>query len=334
MTEIRQNKATRQWVIYSTARAKRPHDFVRPARETRPVLPEYDPHCPFCPGNEAMLPPIISEMPAITGDSWQTRIVPNKFPALMPEGGRDRVPRGIYLAMQGHGRHEVIIEGPRHNRDISQMTAEEIGIVIETYFRHYMALMKVHENMLVLIFRNHGERAGTSLMHPHSQIIVTGIVPPLVREREEQAQRYFDEWGRCVFCEMIEFEREHRARVIFENESFLGFVPFAAEVPFEIWIMPKEHQADFGAISSGQKTALAEALHDVLGRLHTKLSDPDYNYIINSSSQCHFCEPHIHWYLQVRPRLVTPAGFEFGTGISINPSLPESDAAFLNQKNH
>jgi UDPglucose--hexose-1-phosphate uridylyltransferase len=332
MTEIRQNKATKQWVIYSTARAKRPRDFVRPAREKR-VLTEYDPHCPFCPGNEAMLPPIISETPAATGSSWQTRIVPNKFPALVPEASNARVLRDIYLAMEGHGRHEVIIENPRHNRDISEMTSQEIGVVIETYHQHYVELMKVHENMLVLIFRNHGERAGTSLMHPHSQMIVTGIVPPLVREREEQAQRHFDEWGRCVFCEMLEFERDQCARVVFENELFLGFVPFAAEVPFEIWIMPKEHEADFGSITAAQKTALAEALHNVLGRLHTKLSDPDYNYVINSSSQYDSGEPHIHWYLQIRPRMITPAGFELGTGISINPSVPEDDAAFLNQQN-
>jgi UDPglucose--hexose-1-phosphate uridylyltransferase len=330
MTGIRQNKATKQWVIYSTARAKRPRDFVRPARETH-MLPEYDSHCPFCPGNEAMLPPIVSETPAGTGGSWQTRIVPNKFPALVPEANNARVSRGIYLTMEGHGRHEVIIENPRHNRDISEMTSQEIGVVLETYHQHYVELMKVHENMLVLIFRNHGERAGTSLMHPHSQMIVTGIVPPLVREREEQAQRHFDEWGRCVFCEMLEFERDQRARVVFENELFLGFVPFAAEVPFEIWIMPKEHEADFGSITSGQKTALAEALHDVLGRLREKLSDPDYNYVINSSSQYDSGEPHIHWYLQIRPRMITPAGFELGTGISINPSIPEDDAAFLNQ---
>jgi UDPglucose--hexose-1-phosphate uridylyltransferase len=330
MTEIRQNKATKQWVIYSTARSKRPGDFVKPAQERR-TLPEYDAHCPFCPGNKAMLLSIILETPAATGGSWQTRIVPNKFPALVPQAGCARVPRGIYLAMEGHGRHEVVIESPRHNRDLSQMTPEEIGVVIETYHWHYVALMKEHENMLVLIFRNHGERAGTSLMHPHSQMIVTGIVPPLVREREEQAQRYFDEWGRCVFCEMIEFERNDRSRVVFENESFLGFVPFAAEVPFEIWVMPKEHEADFGSINARAKTALAEALHHVLSRLRTKLADPDYNYVINSSSQYDSGEPHIHWYLQVRPRLVTPAGFELGTGIRINPSLPEHDAAFLNQ---
>ena len=168
-------------------------------------------------------------------------------------------------------------------------------------------------------------------MHPHSQMIVTGIVPTLVREREEQAQRHFDEWGRCVFCEILEFEANDCSRVVFENESFLGFVPFAAEVPFEIWIMPKEHEADFGSINVGQKAALAEAMHHVLGRLRAKLSDPDYNCVINSSSQYDSGEPHIHWYLQVRPRLVTPAGFELGTGIHINPSLPEHDATLLNQ---
>jgi UDPglucose--hexose-1-phosphate uridylyltransferase len=312
MTEIRQNKATKQWVIYSTARSKRPRDFVRPAQERR-AFPEHDAHCPFCPGNEAMLPSIISERPAATGHSWQTRIVPNKFPALVAEASRARIPRGIYLAMEGHGRHELIIESPRHNRDISEMTSEEIGVVIATYHQRYVALMKAHENMLVLIFRNHGERAGTSLIHPHSQLIVTGIVPTLVRGREEQAQRYFDEWGRCVFCEILEFERSQRSRVVFENASFLGFVPFAAEVPFEVWIMPKQHQADFASISEPAKTALAQAMHHVLNRLQTRLRDPDYNYVINSSPQYASGEPHLHWYLQIRPRLTTPAGFELGT---------------------
>jgi UDPglucose--hexose-1-phosphate uridylyltransferase len=331
MTEIRQNKATKQWVIYSTARSKRPRDFIRPAREKR-VPPEYDPHCPFCPGNETMLPSIISESAGPAGNRWQTRIVPNKFPALVPEASQARVMKGIYLTMGGHGRHEVIIENPKHNRDISQMPAEEIETIIETYHRRYVTLMQEHENMLVLIFRNHGERAGTSLLHPHSQLIVTGIMPTLVREREERAQRYFDEWGRCVFCEILDFEGKERSRVVFENDSFLGFVPFAAEVPFEIWIMPKQHQADFGSITASAQTALAEAMHEVLGRLQAALPDLDYNYVINSASQYASGEPHLHWYLQIRPRLTTPAGFELGTGIPINPSLPEEDAALLKER--
>lgn len=331
MNEIRQNKATKQWVIYATARGKRPHDFQRESGEKK-QLPDIDKECPFCPGNEEMLPSIIMEMPGQKSGKWQTRVVPNKFPALTPEGDITRFSEGIYVAMQGYGRHEVIIESPRHNQQITQMSPEEVSIIIETYHRRYVELMKEHKNMMVLIFRNHGLQAGTSLIHPHSQVIVTGMVPNHIRWREEEAQRYFDEWGRCVYCDILEFEMQDQRRVILENESYLAFIPFAAEVPFEIWIIPKKHQASFGQISDQSKSDLAPALRDILAKLHRKLNDPDYNYIINTSSQYRANEPQLHWYLQIRPRLTTQAGFEIGSGISINPSLPEEDGNFLKKE--
>jgi UDPglucose--hexose-1-phosphate uridylyltransferase len=331
MNEIRQNKATKEWVIYATARGKRPHDFRR-QREEREPLPEFDQGCPFCPGNEGMLPSILMEVPGKKPFAWRTRVVPNKFPALTPEGDTTRFSQGLYVAMKGYGRHEIIIESPLHHQQIAQMSPEEVGTVIETYHQRFVDLMKEHRNMMVLIFRNHGLQAGTSLVHPHSQIIVTGMVPNHIRWREEASQRYFDEWGRCVYCDMLEFEARDRRRVVLDNNSFLAFVPYAAEVPFEIWIVPKTHQASFGEISDASKSLLALALRDILARLHKKLNNPDYNYIINTSPQYKADEPQLHWCLQIRPRLTTQAGFEIGSGISINPSIPEEDADFLNKE--
>lgn len=233
--------------------------------------------------------------------------------------------------MQGFGRHEVIIESPYHNQDLSKMSAEEVRLIIETYHKRYIELMKEHENMMIIIFRNHGQRAGTSLNHPHSQLIVTGIIPHYIRWQEDEARRYFDEFGRCVYCDILAYELKKRPRVIFENKSFLGFIPFAAEVPFEIWIMPKKHQGDFVFISDEEKSDLTLALKDVLSKLYKKLHDPDYNYIINTSARYKANVPHLHWYLKIQPRSTTRAGFEIGSGISINPSIPEEDAKFLNE---
>lgn len=325
-SEIRQNKATKQWVIYAPSRRKRPKDFKKIKKEI--TLPVRDGRCPFCPGNDHVLPPIITEVKG-TEETWQVRVVPNKFPALTPEVQLRRYNKGIYLAMEGYGHHEVIIETPIHNRQFGQMTEKEVSIIIETYHKRYSDLMKEKENMMIIIFRNHGLRAGTSLIHPHSQLIATGMVPHYIRWREEEAQRYFDEWGCCVFCDVLENELHDRSRVVYENKSFLAFVPFAAEVPFEIWIMPKEHKADFGDISDDEKSDLALALQNILKRLHIKLCDPDYNYIINTSARYRAQEPQLHWYLQIRPRLMTLAGFEIGSGMSINPSIPEDDAEFL-----
>lgn len=325
--EIRQDKATRQWVIYAPARRKRPRDFKQASGSPSP-LPAYSAECPFCPGNEHELPPVLFEL-GPDPDRWQTRVIANKFPALDPRGARERTKHGIFIAMEGFGHHEVVIETPRHDRDLSIMDHAEVAAVIETYHRRYVDLLNKAGVMMAIIFRNHGERAGTSLIHPHSQIIAMGIVPNSIRWREEEAQRYYDEWGACVFCDILDHELREGARIIHQNSSFATFVPFAAEVPFEVWIMPRRHSADFQAITDGEKQDLADALRHVLGRLRETLQDPDYNYVLNTWARYRANEPQLHWYLQVRPRIMTPAGFEFGSGMSINPSVPEDDAAFL-----
>jgi UDPglucose--hexose-1-phosphate uridylyltransferase len=327
--EIRQNKATKQWVLYAPSRSKRPTDF-REEKNGRKKLPEHDDNCPFCRGNENMLPGIITEVPENNQGEWKVRVVPNKFAALTPKGDSIRRNDGIYVTMNGYGRHEVIIEHPKHNQDIATMAQQETNAVIEMYHKRYLDLIREHENMLTLIFRNHGKRAGTSLAHPHSQVIVTSFVPHYIRWREEEAQHYFDEWGRCVFCDILEFEEKSKRRIVNQKNNLVAFIPFHAEVPFEIWIMPKKHQADFGNISDKEKIDLAEMLHELLFKLYDKLNDPDYNYIINTSTRYKAGEPQLHWYLQIRPRLTTQAGFEIGSGICINPSIPEDDADFLN----
>ena len=84
MPELRQNLATRDWVIIANERAKRPHDYIEPERHlTTDTQPFYDSTCPFCPGGEE-LDLEIERLPE-TGP-WQTRVVDNKFPALSKEG--------------------------------------------------------------------------------------------------------------------------------------------------------------------------------------------------------------------------------------------------------
>jgi UDPglucose--hexose-1-phosphate uridylyltransferase len=95
--------------------------------------------------------------------------------------------------------------------------------------------------------------------------------------------------------------------------------------------MPRQHKADFGKISDDEKSDLVIILQSILLKYFNRLNDPDYNYIINTSARYEAGEPHLHWYLQIRPRLTTRAGFEIGSGISINPSIPEEDAAFLRE---
>lgn len=329
-THIRLNLATREWVIYAPDRLVRPQILVeklaQPESEAKLAT-----NCPFCKPPHEFLETILLEIVDLTSGMWQSRVVANKYPALSPDLKPKRSQAGIYLEMPGYGHHELVIESPDHNQTLATMSDTAIEAVIEAYRRRYLELMKIGDNLFIIIFRNHGKKAGASLPHPHSQIIATPIVPRHYRWREDEAQRYYDEWGRCAYCDILGFEIEDRQRVIGENDHFLGFVPYAAEVPFEIWLVPKAHHSDFGAISSDQKVALANLLHTVLAKVYTKLQNPDYNYAIMSAARFKSGEPQLHWYCQIRPKLTTAAGFEMGSGISINPSLPENDAAFLNE---
>ncbi len=331
MQKSGKTRATKKWVIFSPARSKRPHEFgQKRAHATR--HPVYDESCPFCPGNEDQIPPIILEIHGAKPEQWETRVVPNKFPVLISDQEAERIGQGFYQERPGYGHHEVIIESPDHSQDISSMSVEHVRTVLETYRSRYSALMESERISTVIIFRNHGPCAGTSIFHPHSQLIASEIVPIYIRNRQTQAENYFREYGRCVYCDILETEIEQQQRVILENDSFLGFVPFAAEVPFEIWLVPRVHRASFGHVSEQEEADLAAALSDVLGRLRGKLGDPDYNYVIHTSTKDRSTTNYLHWYLQIRPRTITPAGFEIGSGVPINPSKPEDDAAMLREQ--
>ena len=326
--QIRLNKATGEWVIYAPSRRKRPQDFQQQTQEYS-LKDNSQKDCPFCQIREKGSEKIILEVKNSQQEAGHTLVVQNKFPALNFHENPRRNLDGIYMTMPGYGHHEVVIESPKHEETIATLSIPEVEVIIETYRQRYLKLMEDKEIMMVIIFRNHGKAAGASLRHPHSQIIATSIVPSHRRIQEAEAQRYFDHWARCVYCDILEFEIKEKIRIITENNLFVAFVPFAAEFPCEIWIMPKNHQADFGSITPEEKIAFATILKDSLSRLYHKLNNPDYNYVINTAARYKAEEPQLHWYCQIRPRLTTPAGFELGSGISINPSIPEVDAAFL-----
>ena len=110
------------------------------------------------------------------------------------------------------------------------MAPEDIADVLRAYRQRQVEISKNSKINLVTIFRNHGPHAGTSLEHPHSQIIATPIVPPHVRYPMEQAMLYYDNFGRCVYCEMVTEEIRQKERVIIETEQFSGFLPLCRPV--------------------------------------------------------------------------------------------------------
>ncbi len=327
MGELRQNLITGDWVIVATERARRPHEFG--GEKTKPALNVYEPSCPFCPGNESM-----TQTPSHvvgSGSSWNVRVVPNKYPALTREGERHRVVQGIRRSLAAVGVHEVVIENRRHDLSPGLMKREEVRDIITVYRDRYRAIREDERIEAIIIFRNHGEAAGTSLQHPHSQILATPMVPTQFRNRIQTAIRYFDEQGVCMFCATLKDELQEEVRLIYETEHFVAFIPYAALSPFHLWIFPRRHSSSFDEITNEEAEDLAENLRTVLAKIHRGLGDPDYNYTIRTIPTHIKHTDYFHWYLTIIPRITRTAGFELGSGMFINTSIPEESAKFLRE---
>ncbi len=334
MPELRYNFVTGEWVIIATERAKRPEDFA--PHTARAKLPAHVPTCPFCPGNESQTPPELFRIPrrdvpgpGVPASDWQVRVVPNKFPALDAQAELFRRTEGLKRHVSGAGIHEVIIETPEHNRTLALLSESEIELVVQAYYQRYDAITRDPRIAHATLFRNHGERAGTSLEHPHAQIVGTPIMPPQVRSRMENALRFYDETGECLNCSVMTQELQDRDRLVAQSDHFVAFVPYAALTPFHLWIFPRRHIASFLETTPEELADFARLLRLVLRKLYFGLDDPDYNLTLRAPPREASGLKYFHWYAGIIPRMTRVAGFELGSGMFINTTLPEQCAAFL-----
>lgn len=336
MAELRKDIVTGRWVIISTARGKRPTDFPPDIKENKGKE-----NCPFCPANEALTPPEIYALRPHGGNKdstgWKIRVVPNKYPALGIDFPMTKKGVGLYDQMSGFGAHEVIIESPNHEKTLEDLSVQEIIDVLTVCQDRITDLHKDVRFRYVLLFKNEGAQAGASLSHPHSQLIATPVTPKRVKEKLTGAEAYYKQKERCVFCDIIIHEKETGTRIVYENEHFLCFCPFASRFPFEMCLLPKHHELNFH--ESRQNTfALAQCLKASMEKLDSVLNHPQYNYVFHSapnlfSRRGYWQTIHedYHWHLEIIPRLTKVAGFEWGTGFYINPTSPEDAAKYLRE---
>jgi len=329
LSELRKDPVTGRWVIISSERGRRPSDFQEAPPKRKGGF------CPFCAGNERFTPPEIlayrepGTLPNSAG--WSLRVVPNKFPALKIEGNLDKTGIGLFDKMNGIGAHEVIIENPSHEMTMSKLPERKIEDILWAYRDRVIDLKKDPRFQSILIFKNEGEAAGASLEHSHSQLIALPIIPRQVSEEIEGARLYYNYKERCIYCDIIRQEMYAEERNVAENEHFLAITPFAARFPFETWIIPKTHNACFDESQPWEYSSLARILKNVLQRLDKVLNIPPYNYIIHTCPLRSQMKEFYHWHLELIPKLIRIAGFEWGSGFYINPTSPEEAAKFLRE---
>ncbi len=342
MSELRFDPIKQRWAIIASERKLRPHEFVLPQLGASTDLLA---DCPFEAGHEQLTPPeilsIAPPVPRADGSPWQVRVVPNKFPALRVEGTVDREGIGIFDRVSGVGAHEVIVESPDHHREMADLEAAELALVFRAYRERLIDLRRDTRLRYALIFKNAGREAGASLSHPHSQLIATPIIPTFVITELNAGRQHFRRKERCIFCDLIHQEELLGDRIAIAGDRFIALQPFAAALPFETWILPRRHCHDLAAVADDELLALAAIVRDLLRRMRSLLGDPPYNMVVHTAPSPHprpgqpdywsTIEYDFHWHLEIVPRITRLAGFEWGSGYTINPTPPEEAARFLRE---
>ena len=291
--ELRLAPWTNEWVIVAPARAAR-------VREAAGV-------CPFCPGAWENTPPEHWRLSSSDGRGWRVRAVANRY------------------ALSDH--HEVVIESPHHDWDLTTATTTEITDVLTAWQHRYRALRPGAAE--VVVFRNKSEAAGSSLPHPHSQVLGLPVLSGVTARSVAVAREHYETMGRRLVDDVVEGELAHGERIVHARDGAVAFVPIAPATEFETRIVPSTYRADFGAATPDELTAVADSLRVVLAALRITLADPAYNVVLHTAPMAWTTAPFLAWHLQVLPRLSTPAGLEVATGIPVLTIRPEDCATRL-----
>lgn len=333
-------------VLIATARSMRPRKEEDPApRDTR----EHVDTCPFCRGNEDKTPPEIARFPQ-EGD-WEVRIVENLYPVLGDDRSQPGLSFGLQQAMEGYGRHEVIVDHAQHGIAIHEMSEHHLALLFNAYQARVAELYKGDARLkYVLVFKNFGPAAGASMAHTHSQIIALPVVPQNVHDEVANSHQYYEKHHNCIFCSLIDEALTYEATiydresgkilrqinvgqyVVERGEKFIAIKPFASRYEWEVHILPLQHNSDFLTASKEDMDDLARVLRRTMKRLDAVIGGAQYNYFLHSlphGDEYQNSQNSYHWHLEICPRTSIPSGFELGSGLFVNTISPEEAAEQL-----
>jgi UDPglucose--hexose-1-phosphate uridylyltransferase len=349
MPDVRTDWLTGRMVLIAENRAHRPNEFTKDSRLPSTLDGEAAStagrasatSCPFCPGNEFNTP--ASEYEKLDAEGrWLVRVVANKYPALLLDcatparAGEPALSESsanaskCIASIPAFGAHEVIVETSRHVDRTSALTPTEICDVLETYAARLRHWRNDGRFAYGLVFKNQGPRAGASIAHLHSQLVSLPTVPSTVDAEISRAKQFHNEESSCAYCALLDEERRHTNRIVFDDGRFIAFCPFASLQPCETWVMPAAHQPSFElAMDDASRECLSQVIHALVNRLERILPDASYNLLLRTAPWTGDCDLFYHWRIELVPRMNAVAGLESATGIFINPVAPERAAAEL-----
>ena len=307
--ELRKDPITGWWVATIVDR-----DFDR-SRFARPATPIDDGgDCQNC-----RLP---------EGEGVRVRVLKDyAFHVVGTEQERDELDRGIaqisVADAKAAGSWRTISAPPREHRALAQ-----VGDVAERMLaiaRDAVAeAVTAGQTDYLQVVQNWGAEAGARTNHLCLDLYDLPLIPHRVAEELGGAARFVIREGECPWCRLVREEARTRERLVWEDASTVAFAPWGSRSPFEVWIVPRAHQADFGRADDVAVRATASALRHVLGGLGVSLDGPPYNLVLHTAPLRERVDATFHWHWEIHPRLREIAGLELATGLPVNPVSPEA----------
>jgi UDPglucose--hexose-1-phosphate uridylyltransferase len=341
MNQFRRNPVTGQWSIileeYDIKDVVDSRQIRKRSGEKKPAGP-----CNFCSTFEGTT---AAEIFAIRHNSsqkdqpgWSVRVIPERQPVLQIFGDLNNRGVGIYDVLDGIGAHELVIESPDHNVQLPDMELPQIQDVLAAYRERFLDLKRDLRFRYVLLHKNYGEGQVETAEHSYSHIIATPITPTRVKYELMSAMEHYRYKERCLFCDILYQELRDDERVVAANEKFVAISPFASRSPFEIWLLPQQHETFFEW--NNEHAALAAILKDILQRINTTLNNPNYVMVLHSGPNVatgklrgywRTLERDYHWHFEITPRFRGFTSFDIGSGFPINGVSPEHATQILKQ---
>lgn len=325
MSELRKRLLTNEWVIVAPERASRPQSLGLQS------APEKDTLCPLCAQNQHLTPPTIQSWssPAFPQAPWGVRALPNKYPALRVEESPSPDPPSPYQALAGIGAHEIFIEGPEHCTSWLDLPPDHLPLIFQAWQERINDLKGDKRLRCTVVFKNQGAAAGATLDHTHSQLVALPIISPLLQQELTTTAAAYHSRQTCLICEMLSLELARGARIVLQNEEAVALAPYASRLPFEIWIIPRKHRADFCGATPDELSAISALARQILTLWKRALGTIDHNLMLHSAPFDFMGEPYYHWHLEMLPRIGRTAGFEWNSQIYINATPSEVAARHL-----
>lgn len=297
----RLNPLTGEEVLCSPHRTKRPWQgqVEKPSMDS---LPEHDPACYLCPGNE--------RSGGIRNPDYKdTFTFVNDFSALLADSPHESMDeKGLLVARTETGRCEVICFSPRHDLTISRMDTPMIEKVVELWKERYIEIGRDPSINYVQIFENRGSVMGCSNPHPHGQIWASSGLPTIPAAETERQAAWLKEKGSCLLCDYLALELSRGERVVAEGEHFAALVPFWAVWPYEIMVLPRRHMASVAELSRDESRDLAALMKRVSTRYDNLfLTSFPYSMGLHQAPTDGKAHPGWHFHMHYLPPLLRSA---------------------------